>query len=34
MAKNADGSIDLYFGPEPPEGEEKTWQPGEFELVQ
>jgi hypothetical protein len=58
--KNADGSIDLYFGPEAPKGKEKnwtqtvpgkgwfpilrlygplepwfdkTWRPGEFELV-
>jgi len=60
MVKNSDGSIDLYFGPESPEGKEnnwiqtvpgkgwftilrlysplepwydKTWQPGEIELV-
>ena len=22
---NADGSVDLYFGPEAPEGKEKNW---------
>jgi hypothetical protein len=60
LVYNADGSVDLYYGPEPPEGIEKnwtqtvpgkgwfpilrlygplapwfdkTWQPGEFELV-
>ncbi|MFZ1955224.1 MAG: DUF1214 domain-containing protein [Desulfobacterales bacterium] len=27
LAKNADGSVDLYFGPEPPEGLEKNWMP-------
>lgn len=25
MQKNADGSIDLYFGPQPPAGQEKNW---------
>lgn len=24
-AKNEDGSVDLYFGPEPPEGKESNW---------
>ena len=60
MVKNADGSIDLYYGPKAPAGKEanwtqtvpgknwfvlfrlygplepwfdKTWRPGEFELV-
>jgi hypothetical protein len=60
LVHNEDGSVDLYFGPEPPEGFEKnwtqtvpgkgwfpilrlygplapwfekTWQPGEFELI-
>ncbi|MEJ2727350.1 MAG: DUF1214 domain-containing protein, partial [Deltaproteobacteria bacterium] len=58
---NADGSVDVYFGPKPPPGKEpnwvqtipgqswftilrlygpleawfnRTWQPGEIELVQ
>jgi hypothetical protein len=61
LKKNADGSIDVYFAPEPPEGMEdnwvqsipgkswfiifraygplapwidKTWRPGEIELVE
>jgi len=61
LDSNADGSVDLYFGPEAPEGKEnnwiqtvsgkgwfvllrlygplepwfdKTWQPGEFELIE
>ena len=61
MALNADGSVDLYFGPKAPAGKEgnwtqtvpgkgwytifrlygplepwfdRTWKPGEFELVQ
>jgi hypothetical protein len=61
LKKNADGSYDIYFAPEPPEGQEgnwlqtipgkswwiglrmygplqpwidKTWRPGEIELVQ
>jgi hypothetical protein len=25
LEKNSDGSVDLYFGPEPPEGKEKNW---------
>lgn len=25
MKKNADGSVDLYFAPEPPEGQENNW---------
>ena len=60
LDKNSDGSVDLYFGPTPPEGKEKnwiqtienkgwfvllrlygplepwfdkSWQPGEFELI-
>ena len=60
LLENPDGSVDLYFGPEPPKGKEinwietvpgkgwmvlirlygplepwfdRTWQPGEFELV-
>jgi hypothetical protein len=27
MAKNADGSVDLYFGPTAPKGYEKNWVP-------
>jgi len=27
VVKNADGSIDLYFGPTPPEGKEENWLP-------
>ncbi len=61
LTRNADGSVDLYFGPEPPEGRasnwiqtvpgkgwfailrlygplepwfDKTWRPGEIELVE
>jgi hypothetical protein len=61
LTANGDGSVDLYFGPKPPQGEEsnwietvpgkgwfaalrlygpleswfdKTWQPGEFELIE
>lgn len=61
LVENADGSVDLYFGPKPPKGKEsnwietvpskgwfvllrlygplepwfdKTWQPGEFELLE
>jgi hypothetical protein len=25
LMKNSDGSIDLYFGPEAPNGKEKNW---------
>ena len=25
LDKNSDGSVDLYFGPKPPEGKEKNW---------
>ena len=25
MKKNADGSVDLYFAPEPPAGQENNW---------
>ena len=27
LVRNADGSVDLYFGPKPPEGLEKNWIP-------
>jgi hypothetical protein len=27
LIKNADGSVDLYFGPKPPKGKEKNWVP-------
>lgn len=27
VVKNADGSVDIYFGPEPPEGKESNWLP-------
>ena len=27
LVKNADGSVDLYFGPEAPKGKEKNWIP-------
>jgi hypothetical protein len=37
MQKNADGSIDVYFGPKAPAGKEANWVPtdpkGEFELM-
>ncbi len=37
IQKNADGSIDIYFGPKVPEGKEANWVPtdpnGEFELM-
>jgi hypothetical protein len=37
MQKNADGSIDVYFGPEPPKGREANWVPTDpqrgFELM-
>ena len=25
LSKNADGSVDLYFGPKPPAGHESNW---------
>jgi len=25
LIKNKDGFVDLYFGPEPPKGKEKSW---------
>ena len=25
LEKNSDGSVDIYFGPQPPEGKEKNW---------
>ena len=35
--KNADGSVDVYFGPKAPEGKEANWVPvdpkGKFELL-
>ena len=27
MQKNADGSVDIYFGPKPPDGKESNWVP-------
>ncbi|MBB3314436.1 hypothetical protein FHT77_000278 [Rhizobium sp. BK181] len=37
LAKNSDGSIDLYFGPKAPKGKEANWVPtdpkGRFELM-
>jgi hypothetical protein len=27
LVKNADGSVDLYYGPEAPKGREKNWIP-------
>jgi hypothetical protein len=37
MQKNADGSIDVYFGPKPPAGKESHWVPTDprrdFELM-
>jgi len=37
IQKNADGSVDIYFGPKAPEGKEANWIPtnpdGEFELM-
>jgi hypothetical protein len=27
LPKNADGSIDIYFGPKPPKGKERNWIP-------
>ena len=37
LTKNADGSMDLYFGPKAPAGKESNWVPtkggGEFEVL-
>jgi hypothetical protein len=37
LAKNADGSVDIYFGPKAPEGKESNWIPtsadGKFEVL-
>ena len=37
LTKNADGSIDIYFGPKAPVGEESNWVPtksgGRFEVL-
>jgi hypothetical protein len=37
LQKNADGSVDIYFGPEPPAGKEPNWVPttddGGFEVL-
>lgn len=37
LQKNADGSVDIWFGPEAPAGEESNWVPtkadGEFEVL-
>ena len=37
LEKNADGSVDVYFGPRPPVGKEKNWVPtragGRFEAL-
>jgi hypothetical protein len=37
MQKNADGSVDIYFGPEPPAGKDTNWVPTDparkFELM-
>ena len=37
VQKNADGSVDVYFGPKAPEGKEANWVPvdpeGKFELL-
>jgi len=37
LTKNADGTVDLYFGPKAPAGKESNWVPtrpdGEFELL-
>ena len=27
VEKNADGSVDIYFSPEPPDGKESSWLP-------
>jgi hypothetical protein len=37
LQKNADGSVDVYFGPNPPPGKESNWVPtstdGGFEVL-
>ena len=37
LQKNADGSVDLFFGPKPPAGKESNWVPtsptGKFEVL-
>ena len=37
MQKNADGSVDIYFGPKAPAGQESNWVPTDpergFELM-
>jgi hypothetical protein len=37
LMKNADGSVDVYFGPKAPAGKEGNWVPtdakGEFEVI-
>ena len=37
LQKNADGSVDVYFGPKAPAGEESNWVPtktgGQFEVL-
>jgi hypothetical protein len=37
LKKNADGSVDIYFGPKPPEGKDSNWIPtsadGKFEVL-
>ncbi len=37
MQKNADGSVDVYFGPKAPAGKESNWVPtdpaGKFEVM-
>jgi hypothetical protein len=37
LQKNADGSVDIYFGPQAPDGKESNWVPtsadGQFEVL-
>jgi hypothetical protein len=37
LQRNADGSVDVFFGPEPPAGKESNWVPtradGQFEVL-
>ena len=37
LQKNADGSVDVYFGPKAPAGKESNWVPtragGQFEVL-